>query len=205
MKPGKIIKEFAVNSNLNPLLTHRFEEALIFAHQLHQCQLRKGTQIPYFAHLMSVTALVLEDGGDEDQAIAALFHDAIEDQGGLDTLEVIQTQFGSRVARLVEACSESWSMPKPPWKERKLTYLNHLKDASLEELRIAISDKLHNARSIASDLDRFGPRTWEKFNASKADVLWFYEQFIFHVETRYSGVILNELKRTYKSISNGAI
>lgn len=202
MKPGKIIKGFAVNSNPKSLLTHRFEDALIFAHRLHQCQLRKGTQIPYFAHLMSVSALVLEDGGDEDQAIAALFHDAVEDQGGLDTLESIQAQFGSRVAKLVEACSESWSIPKPPWKQRKLTYLSHLKDAPVDELRIAIADKLHNARSIASDLDRCGVKTWEKFNASKEDVLWFYQQFVVQVEPRCSGVLLNDLKRICRYISN---
>ncbi|MEN8171833.1 MAG: HD domain-containing protein, partial [Chloroflexota bacterium] len=117
------------NPTTDPLLTTRFQEALIYAAHLHRDQVRKGKNTPYIAHLLSVSALVLEAGGDEDQAIAALLHDAVEDQGGADTLDVIRHRFGDRVADIVESCSDTDVIPKPPWQERKEHYIVHLEEA----------------------------------------------------------------------------
>src|ERR1039458_4837655 len=124
----------------SPFLTWRFDTALQFASGLHHQQPRKGVPIPYVAHLISVCALVLEAGGDEDQAIAALLHDAVEDQGGIPTLETIRHMFGDRVAHIVESCSDSTATDpteKPPWRERKVKYLEHLRTANEDSLKVA--------------------------------------------------------------------
>src|SRR5437660_4807656 len=125
-------------------LTARFEEALTFATQLHAQQVRKGTRIPYVAHLLAVTALVLENGGDEDEAIAALLHDAIEDQGGAATREEIRRHFGNRVVEIVDGCTDAEVIPKPPWRPRKETFIAHLREASASVRLVVASDKLHN-------------------------------------------------------------
>jgi len=158
----------------NPLLTERFEQAFVYAAQLHARQLRKGGSVPYISHLMSVAALVLEDGGDEDAAIAALLHDAVEDQGGAAIRIEIQRRFGDRVLQIVDACTESEQIPKPPWKQRKLQALAQMRQAKPEVLRVIIADKLHNLRSIWADWQRQGEQVWERFNASRTEVLWFY-------------------------------
>ena len=161
----------------SPFLTRRFDLALQFASGLHHQQTRKGTSIPYVAHLISVCALVLEAGGDEDQAIAALLHDAVEDQGGLATLDTVRRLFGNRVAAAVEACSDSTvSNPenKLPWRDRKQKYLEHLRHADKDALIVAAADKLHNARSILSDYREIGEALWSRFSAPKKDQLWFY-------------------------------
>src|SRR3990170_6976315 len=119
----------AAEQTKNICLTSRFEEALIYAVRLHKSQTRKGTEIPYIAHLLGVAALVLEDGGGEDDAVAALLHDAVEDQGGLETLEEIRARFGRRVATIVEGLTDTYVKPKPPWRKRKLQYITHLKNA----------------------------------------------------------------------------
>ena len=148
-------------------LTPRFEEALIFAVQLHAHQTRKNSQTPYIAHLMSVAALVLEAGCDEDTAIAALLHDAVEDQGGYKTLEEIRHRFGERVADIVNSCSDAYTIPKPPWRTRKETYLAHLSDATPAAQLVSLADKLHNARSILRDLRTESQQVWEKFKGGK--------------------------------------
>jgi len=155
-------------------LSSRFESAFLLASRLHADQVRKGTTIPYISHLMAVAALVLEAGGDEDQAIAALLHDAVEDQGGKEVLEEIQDRFGPRVAAMVAALSDTDQTPKPPWRERKVAYLAHLQFASPEVLRISLADKLHNARTILSDLREQGNATWERFNGGREGSLWYY-------------------------------
>jgi len=155
-------------------LSSRFESAFLLASRLHADQVRKGTTIPYISHLMAVAALVLEAGGDEDQAIAALLHDAVEDQGGKEVLEEIQDRFGPRVAAMVAALSDTDQTPKPPWRERKVAYLAHLQFASPEVLRISLADKLHNARTILSDLREQGNATWERFNGGRDGSLWYY-------------------------------
>ena len=176
-------------------LTPRFEEALVFATQLHARQLRKGSEVPYIAHLLSVTGLVLEAGGDEDEAIAALLHDAVEDQGGLETLAEIRRRFGDRVAATVDGCSDAYTIPKPPWRQRKEMYISHLQEANPEVRRVSLADKLHNARSILRDLRKDGEATWGKFNGGKEGTLWYYRtlvQVFSEIETNF---MIDELTR----------
>lgn len=166
------------NDRISGVLTGRFVEALNYAYCLHANQKRKGTQIPYIAHLLGVTALVLEDGGEEDQAIAALLHDAVEDQGGVDTLEIIRERFGERVAYIVEALTDSFETPKPDWLTRKENYIAHLKDVPPEVRRVSLADKLHNARSILSTLETEGEKTWLRFSGRKEGTLWYYNSLV---------------------------
>jgi (p)ppGpp synthase/HD superfamily hydrolase len=159
-------------------LSDRFGQALLFAFQLHQRQQRKGSQTPYIAHLLGVTALVLEDGGDEDEAIAALLHDAPEDQGGLATLEEIRQRFGERVAGIVDGCTDTYETPKPPWRQRKEDYLTHLRTATPSIWRVSLADKLHNARTILVDLHSQGGQVWQRFNGGKVGSLWYYRSLV---------------------------
>lgn len=177
-----------------PLLTQRFEQAFRYAFQLHADQLRKGGSVHYISHLISVAALVLEDGGDEDAAIAALLHDAVEDQGGNVIRGEIQQQFGDRVLRIVDACTESDQVPKPPWKQRKLQALAQLQQAELDIQRVMLADKLHNLRSIWADWQRQGEKVWERFNASRTEVLWFYGACIEAVGNRCDRPMVKELQ-----------
>ena len=133
--------------------------ALAMAATLHRCQLRKGTSTPYLAHLLGVTALVWEYGGDEEQAIAALLHDAVEDQGGAPTLERIRLGFGDRVAGIVEACTDTDEEPKPPWMERKKRYVAHISDVREDALIVSMADKLYNVRAILADYRTLGDRS----------------------------------------------
>lgn len=153
-----------------------FQQALIYADRLHADQKRKGTEVPYIAHLLSVAALVIEAGGDEDERIAALLHDAVEDQGGRETLEEIRLEFGERVAAIVEGCTDAYTIPKPPWRKRKETYLDHLPEASPSVRRVSLADKLHNARSILRDLRHYGPPVWGRFTGDREGTLWYYRQ-----------------------------
>ena len=161
-------------------LTIRFVEALSFAHETHITQVRKDTTIPYISHLISVAGLVLESGGDEDLAIAALLHDAVEDAEGISGEEMsdrIRVKFGDRVADIVDGCSDAKSSPggsKPPWRVRKEAYLEHLRSATNDVLRVSIADKVHNARSIATDQDRFGEKLWERFSSTSEESRWYY-------------------------------
>jgi GTP pyrophosphokinase len=185
---------------MNQVLSSRFEGALILATRLHTNQVRKGARIPYVAHLLAVTALVLEDGGDEDQAIAALLHDAVEDQGGIEILDEIRRRFGERVAHIVEGCSDSFESPKPPWRERKVDYLRHLDEADIDILRVSLADKLHNACSILRGLQQHGDVIWERFKGGKEGTLWYYRSLvaIFH-ENDFSPMV-GELQRVFNEI-----
>jgi (p)ppGpp synthase/HD superfamily hydrolase len=156
------------------MLSHRFVLAFEYAFELHVLQMRKGTTVPYMTHLMSVAALVLENGGDEDQAIAGLLHDAVEDQGGLEILAVIQDRFGERVARIVEGCTDATTIPKPPWRARKEQYIAHLNHADMDIQLVSLADKLHNARTLLADLQTVGPTVWKRFNGGKEGTLWYY-------------------------------
>lgn len=156
-------------------LSDRFKKALQVAFEYHQDQERKGSREPYYAHLMSVSALVLENGGSENQAIAALLHDAVEDQGGIPTLEKIRVEFGNEVANIVEECTDAYTQPKPPWKGRKTNYLERMKSASDTILLVSLSDKVHNARSILHDLQKEGDKIWDRFNGGKSGTLWYYQ------------------------------
>jgi len=163
------------------MITAQFSEALGFAADLHRQQVRKGTSIPYISHLLAVSALVLEHGGDEDQAIAALLHDALEDQGasypgGVNGLrEAIRGRFGARVLRLVEGCTDADQHPKPPWLDRKRAYIEHLAEVSDDVLLVSLADKLHNAKSILTDLHRHGESVWARFNAGQEGTLVYYQ------------------------------
>jgi (p)ppGpp synthase/HD superfamily hydrolase len=176
-------------------LTRRFDTALQLASALHHSQCRKGTNTPYISHLMAVSALVLESGGDEDMAIAALLHDAVEDQGGEPTLMSIRRIFGDQVADLVSECSETIAQPKPPWLERKKGYLAHLKTVSEAALIISVADKLHNARSILADYRVHGDDLWKRFNASKADELWYFRELVQAFQARGSNQLVEEFSR----------
>src|SRR3954453_14188516 len=142
----------------------RLAQALATAQRLHGAQKRKGTDIPYVAHLIAVAGLVLEGGGDEDAAVAALLHDAVEDAGGPPTLAAIRAQFGEHVADVVAACSDTDEEPKPPWRARKQAYLDHLRSDDLPDgaLLVSLADKLHNARAIGADLRAHGAALWRR-------------------------------------------
>jgi (p)ppGpp synthase/HD superfamily hydrolase len=156
----------------------RLTDAFDYARALHTKQVRKGTTVPYIGHLLAVTALVIEQGGDEDQAMAALLHDAIEDQGrGGRTRDEIESKFGKRVARIVEGCTDAHE-PKPPWRERKEEYLAHLASAPTGVRRVAAADKLHNTRAILADYRRLGELLWTRFNAKRDDQLWYYRSIV---------------------------
>jgi (p)ppGpp synthase/HD superfamily hydrolase len=157
-------------------LTDRFQEALSLAFVLHREQIRKGSGEPYIAHLLSTCALVLESGGDEDEAIAALLHDAVEDQGGLAALVRIRRQFGDRVAEIVLGCSDTYERPKPPWQGRKEHHLATLSSAPPSVLRVVVADKLHNARALLRDYRTFGEPLWERFRGGKDGTLWYYQE-----------------------------
>jgi len=159
-------------------LTARFDRAAAYAREAHGDQLRKGTRIPYVSHLFAVASLVLEDGGDEDEAIAALLHDAAEDAGGQQRLDEIRARFGDRVADIVLACSDSLERRKPPWRARKEAYLKHLREADASVLRVSAADKLHNLRSILADWKQIGDRVWERFSAPKREQLWYYTELV---------------------------
>ena len=155
------------------LLTARYTDALAYAADRHRSQFRKSTQIPYLSHLLAVSSLVMEYGGDEDEAIAGLLHDVIEDVGSEEAPE-IERRFGARVLEIVRGCTDADTFPKPPWRERKERYLARLEGASVSIRLVSCSDKLHNARAILTDLDRIGPSVFERFTAGREGTLWYY-------------------------------
>jgi len=181
-------------------LTERFDQALIFTAQLHANQVRKGTDIPYLAHLLAVSSLVLEDGGDENQAIAALLHDAAEDQGGIETLNKIRQLFGEKVAEIVDGCTDTYENPKPPWRGRKEKYIQHLQEANQDILRVSLADKIHNARSILADLRINGAVTWTMFNGGKNGTLWYYRELVKSFKTLFTSPMVGELAAIVKEI-----
>jgi GTP pyrophosphokinase len=152
----------------------RFSAALACASEIHGGQLRKGTSIPYISHLLAVAALVIEAGGDEDVAIAALLHDAVEDQGGRPMLERIRARFGADVADIVEACTDADVFPKPPWRQRKEAYIAAIPYKSPRALLVSMADKLHNVETILNDYRQIGEGLWGRFNAGREDQLWYY-------------------------------
>ena len=176
-------------------LTERFEQALVYATRLHATQIRKATGVPYITHLLSVTALVLEDGGNEDEAIAALLHDAVEDQGGKATRAEIYRLFGEQVVAIVDGCTEFDSLPKPPWRDRKQRYLEQLRQGSSSVRRVALADKLHNARSLLSDYRQQGDEIWSMFGAGKEGMLWFYHSLLWVYRSTGSNPLVEELAR----------
>lgn len=181
-------------------LTERFEAALIYATRLHANQTRKVGGVPYISHLMSVAALVLEAGGNEDEAIAALLHDAVEDQGGKATREEIHRQFGDVVVAIVDGCTESDTQPKPPWLERKTRYLEQLRHASREVRLVSLADKLHNARSVLAEWQQQGDAIWSQFNGGKEKTLWFYQSLVQVYQETGSDWLTEEFARVVSQL-----
>lgn len=165
----------------NPL-GERFNQALVYAHNLHRTQPRKGKDIPYIGHLLGVASLVLESGGDEDMAIAALLHDAVEDQGGLPRLEEIKAKFGPRVAHIVRGCTDSEAIDpdqKAPWCQRKQWYIHHVEHEADAEVRlVSVADKVHNARAILIDQSEIGDAVFERFSGKRNGTLWYYRALV---------------------------
>jgi (p)ppGpp synthase/HD superfamily hydrolase len=162
----------------------RFEEAFGYAIEHHRQDRRKQTNIPYAAHLLAVTSLVLEMESSEDEAIAALLHDVIEDGGGVEAEAEIRERFGDDVARIVLANSDSVSDPKPPWRARKEAYIAEIAAKRPDELRVSIADKLHNARSILSDYRRHGEGVFTRFAGRREGTLWYYRALLGAFEAR---------------------
>jgi (p)ppGpp synthase/HD superfamily hydrolase len=169
-RPAPIKKSRQQVRKLGP----RFLRAFLFAAEKHKGQGRKASSIPYIAHLMGVASLVLEAGGDEDLAIAALLHDVVEDCGGRPMLTEIRRRFGSRVAKIVDGCTDAYTDPKPPWRERKEHYIEHLKTADPDTRLVSAADKLNNVRSILSDYREVGEFVWARFNGGREGTLWYY-------------------------------
>lgn len=176
-------------------LSTRFDEALVFATRLHARQVRKGSGIPYISHLLAVAALVLEYGGNEDEAIAALLHDAIEDQGGEATRREIRQRFGDTVVEIVNGCTDADTIPKPPWRPRKEAYIAHLRYASPSVLLVSAADKLHNTRSILGDYRVVGEQLWQRFKAGKEGTLWYYRALLTVYQTHTITPLILELER----------
>jgi GTP pyrophosphokinase len=155
-------------------LTSRFTDAFAFAFDVHRGQTKKGGSVPYISHLLEVAGTVLSFGGTEDEAIAALLHDTVEDHPDIASFETVAKRFGPRVAEIVESCSDSNVIPKPPWKPRKEKYIVHLRDAGEAVLMVSAADKLSNARAVMKDYREVGEEVWNRFNAGKTDQLWYY-------------------------------
>jgi GTP pyrophosphokinase len=181
-------------------LSTRFEEALVFATQLHAGQTRKGTTIPYISHLLAVTAIVLEHGGNEDEAIAALLHDSIEDQGGASTREELRRRFGDSVVEIVDGCTDTDVMPKPPWRERKEAYIAHISVASAPVRLVSAADKLHNARAVLEDYRIVGEALWKRFNGGKEGTLWYYRAAVDALRKAGMSPLIEELDRVVSEI-----
>ena len=181
-------------------LTARFDEAFTYAHKVHRDQVRKGNGAPYMGHLMGVTAIVLDDGGSEDEAIGALLHDAAEDHGGRPRLDEIRSTFGDAVAAIVEDCTDSWETPKRPWMDRKRDYIKHAHALGPSSLRVSAADKVHNAYAILRDLRNTGEEVWTRFNAPADDVLSYYESLVRAFRQSGGGKLVDELERIVRGI-----
>lgn len=185
-----------------PRLTENFDQALTYAAAKHRRQTRKGGDIPYVGHLLSVAALVIEADGTETQAIAALLHDAAEDQGGEPTLAEIRQRFGADVERIVAECSDTFEHPKPPWRERKTNYIEHLKDASNDTILVSLADKVDNARAILRDFRLSGPELWQRFSAKDPnDHLGYYRSLLKVYQHRTDSWLVGELETTLDALT----
>ena len=181
----------------------RFESALIYANQVHQGQHRKGTGIPYMAHILGVAAIALEYGASEDEAVGALLHDAAEDGGGEARLAEIRARFGDAVGDIVFGCSDSLvehPEDKLPWRERKEGYLAHVEGASTSVCLVSAADKLHNVRSISRDLRMHGDEVWERFQGKRDGTLWYYEAVADALLRRYHSPLTRDLQREVEEL-----
>jgi (p)ppGpp synthase/HD superfamily hydrolase len=181
-------------------LTTRLDRAFSYAHEVHARQVRKGTSLPYVGHLMGVSSIVLDDGGSEDEAVAALLHDAAEDQGGRERLEDIRSKFGDAVAAIVEDCTDAWEVPRPAWVVRKQAYIQRARTLPPSSLRVSAADKVHNAYGILRDLRNVGEAVWGRYEASADDVLAYYESLVRAYREAGGGRLVEELERIVRGI-----
>ncbi|MGK2877764.1 MAG: HD domain-containing protein [Solirubrobacterales bacterium] len=190
-------------------LSKRFDHAVKFARKAHKKQARKGTEIPYISHLLGVASLVLEMQGTEDQAIAALLHDVVEDCGGAPMAARVRSEFGDDVARIVLANTDTDQKPKPPWRARKQQYLDSLPVKQRDELLISLADKLHNARATLLDYRRIGDEIWPRFKEDRDGQLWYYSELVRHFTARADDLgpecasKLDDFVRTIDELSEG--
>lgn len=196
------------DTTTDPLLGERFDAAFDLACDLHRSHCRKSTSVPYVSHLMSVAALVLEDGGDEDEAIAALLHDTLEDCADRITPAELEERFGPRVREIVEACTDTppdfAGGAKPDWKTRKQTYVRHVASGAAP-LRVSLADKVHNARSILRDHRLHGDAVWDRFTADRSETLWYYRALAAaYREAGASGHLIDELERVVSELDERA-
>lgn len=183
-------------------LSPRFTAALTWATELHAKQMRKGSGVPYISHLLGVTAIALEYGANEDEAIAALLHDAIEDQGGAKTKAEIRRRFGDTVTEIIVGCTDTETIPKPPWRERKQAYLAHLPTASVSIRLVSAADKLHNCRSILQDYRLLGDELWQRFQGGKEGTLWYYRSLVEAFRQADFNPLVAELNRVVCELEN---
>lgn len=184
------------------VLNSRFDQALLLATELHRDQTRKGSGAPYVSHLLAVAALVVEHGGEEDVAVAALLHDAVEDQGGDPVRRRIREQFGERVAALVEGCTDTDEIPKPPWQARKEAFIAELGGAPPEVCLIVACDKLHNASATLDDLRVDGEAVWSKFKGGRDGTLWYLRSVMEIIEPDLPQRLAGRLRRTIEELEN---
>ena len=185
------------------MLTDRFDDALAYASRIHRDQRRKGTEIPYVSHLLAVASLTLEHGGNEDQAIAALLHDAAKDQGGAERLADIEARFGPAVARIVHDCTDSWVEPKPDWRPRKEAYLAALAHKAPASLLVSLADKTHNARAIVVDLRCHGTALWARFSGGQEGTIWYHSTLADAFDRHLPGALSDELRRQSEAMRDG--
>jgi GTP pyrophosphokinase len=184
------------------MLSERFSAALTYATELHAKQVRKGSGVPYIAHLLGVASIALEYGATEDEAIAALLHDAIEDQGGATTREQIRHRFGDNVTAIVDGCTDADSTPKPPWRQRKEAYIAHIPSASPSVLLVSAADKLYNAQSILKDYRLVGESLWERFRGGRVGTLWYYRALVDAFNQTGVHPLVEELERVVSEIEH---
>jgi len=192
-----------MSETASPRLGRKFQEALAYAADLHNTQTRKASEVPYIGHLLSVAGLVIEADGTETEAIAALLHDAAEDQGGEATLAEIEQRFGKMVASIVEECSDTVVTPKPPWRERKEQYIANLKTVSDSTIRVSLADKLDNARAVLRDFRRHGSTLWQRFNTDDPhEHLWYYRSLLKVYRRRSDSWLVDELERVIRTLED---
>jgi GTP pyrophosphokinase len=184
-------------------LTPRFTEAVAYALAAHAGQMRKSSPVPYFAHLLAVAAIVLEHGGDEDAAVAALLHDVVEDAGGRPRLADVRARFGDRVAAIVEGCTDADTLPKPPWRGRKEAYIARLAAEPPVVHLVSAADKLHNARSLLADHFETGSALWGRFNGGKDGTLWYYRTLV-GTYSKAPPALVRELDRMVTALESRA-
>jgi (p)ppGpp synthase/HD superfamily hydrolase len=180
----------------------KFEAALVYAARLHRDQTRKGSGIPYVNHLLAVAAIVGENGGTEEEVIAALLHDAPEDHGGRARLEEIRERFGDDVAEIVAGCTDTYEDPKPAWQPRKEAYVAHVRTAPASVRLVSAADKLHNARAILADLRVSGAKLWDRFTGGKEGTLWYYRALVDAYTIAGTNAVVDELGEVVRKIES---